>query len=510
MPYLRQIREATRNHRKQPLRDVQRDYRHSRGLSSSQIDLRAIMQYDILIHDACQMKLIEEMIQNEIELEEDLNRNENNNFMQEEVINGHTQILEERIYHNWNARNRLMREESQLFDLLYHHELLNRYDPPRFRTFVEWNDRLARGWTGFVVDELIEIAEHFDLVRGNQQVQNAAGNYYNFTCVELFLFGMVKIYSGMNNQQLCDCIFGGSARRWSDGFKWFLMYIDKRYRRVISFAGLCDEVCNFPRYAKAICRKINTNKFYVNPITGDRFDITTSALFDEENFKIFSFLDGTYQKSNLAGSGPHGDYEGSMRRPNWFINQRSIYNGYKRLHGLHLLTVMLPTGINYCYGPSSARGGDQSAMMHSQLNEFLEFIQLNHDFGNDANGIPKRYATHGDMLFAPRSCVSRNHRQNRNQPLQNWQLAENYALNLVRITIEQSYAFLRNKHKIIVNPNEFKLMNGANPHAIQLLRVCMLLCNITICMSGMQVNNRNCFCCPPPSLDEYLHNPIIN
>ena len=170
---------------------------------------------------------------------------------------------------------------------------------------------------------------------------------------------------------------------------------------------------------------------------------------------------------------------------------------------------MLPTGINYCYGPSSARGGDHSAMMHSQLNEFLEFIQLNR-FGNDANGIPKRFATHGDMLFAPRSCVSRNHRQTANQPLHNWQLAENYSLNLVRIAIEHSYAFLQNKYKIVGNPSEFKLMNGANPHAIQLLRVCMLLSNVTVCMNGMQVNSKNYFCCPAPSLDEYLHNPIIN
>ena len=152
MPLLRQIREATRNHRKKPLRNVQQEYRHSRGLSSSQIDLRAIMQYDILIHDACQMKLFEEMIQNEIELEqleEDFNGNENNNYLQA-VINRHTDMLEERIHHNWNARNRIMRQETQYFDILYHHELLNNYDPPRFCTFVEWNDRLARGWTGFI------------------------------------------------------------------------------------------------------------------------------------------------------------------------------------------------------------------------------------------------------------------------------------------------------------------------------------------------------------------------
>jgi hypothetical protein len=128
-------------------------------------------------------------------------------------------------------------------------------------------------------------------------------------------------------------------------------------------------------------------------------------LFDEGKFRIFSYVDGLYSDSDTPGSGPHGDYEGSMRRPDWYVNQRAVYNGYKRLHGLHMLTVMLPTGINYVYGPNSARGGDMSAMVYSDLDEYLVYIQRN-QFFDEETGMEKWYASHGDLLFPPGRCIS--------------------------------------------------------------------------------------------------------
>ena len=61
-----------------------------------------------------------------------------------------------------------------------------------------------------------------------------------------------------------------------------------------------------------------------------------------------------------------------MRHPNWYIIQRAVYNLYKRLHGEHLLTLMLPNGINYIFGLNAAQGGDMLAMMHLQMNAFWE------------------------------------------------------------------------------------------------------------------------------------------
>ena len=231
----------------------------------------------------------------------------------------------------------------------------------------------------------------------------------------------------MDNEQLVDCLFGGCPRRWSNAYKWFLNYLSERYESILNMPGLEREKDNFPRYAKAIARKINMVRRYVDPETGDEIICEHFALFDEDNFRIFSFLDGSYFKTNTAGSGPDGDYEGTMRKNNWYIIQRAIYNGYKRLHDLHILSLMLPTGMNYIFGPNPARGGDASAMMHSDLNGFLE--ELQDGLFVDQNGNQFFYATHGDLLFAPQSCISRNHKSAANAPLTIYQKVENESMN---------------------------------------------------------------------------------
>ena len=162
---------------------------------------------------------------------------------------------------------------------------------------------------------------------------------------------------------------------------------------------------------------------------------------------------------------------------------------------------MLPNGINYIFGPSAARGGDASAMLHSDLNNFL--IELQHGRFVNMRGDPIYYATHGDLLFTPDTCISRNHRPAPNAELNAYQIAENTSLNFVRISIEHSYGHIQNRSKILINPTEFKHMVGS-PHAHELLRVVMLYSNIHVCLNGVQVGNTNYFQCPAPSLEEYL------
>ena len=174
----------------------------------------------------------------------------------------------------------------------------------------------------------------------------------------------------MDNQRLCDLCFGGCSRRWSAAIKWYVKFLEVRYRDILNVVGLDREKENIPRFARAIARKLNMEKEFIDPETGERHFCDHLALFDEYMFNIFCFIDGSYFKTNTPGSGPHGDYEGSMRRPNWYIMQRSVYNRYKRLHGIHILSLMLPNGINYIYGPNSVRGGDVLAMMHLEMNLF--------------------------------------------------------------------------------------------------------------------------------------------
>ena len=113
------------------------------------------------------------------------------------------------------------------------------------------------------------------------------------------------------------------------------------------------------------------------------------------------------------------------------------------------------------------------------------------------------YLTHGDPLFAPALCISRNHKSAPGAPLNAFQRAENAAINTARISIEHSYGIIQNKFKIIGQPDEFRL-NQADPHAAELLSVVMLYSNISVCLNGSQVGCGNFFQCIPPRLEDYL------
>ena len=94
-------------------------------------------------------------------------------------------------------------------------------------------------------------------------------------------------------------------------------------------------------------------------------------------FRTALFTDGLYYQTNTPGTGPDGDYVGAPRRPNAYIIQRLVYSGYKKIHGYAVLTLYLPNGMTFFYGPCSARWGDKRMVNESGLDQFLYDIQEN-------------------------------------------------------------------------------------------------------------------------------------
>ena len=136
-------------------------------------------------------------------------------------------------------------------------------------------------------------------------------------------------------------------------------------------------------------------------------------------FRFFGFIDGSYWETCTPGTGPHGDYEGAQRHPDWYMIQRAVYSGYKRIHGLLLLTVMLPNGITFLYGPGSARRNDRGLVNMSGLDDFLGNIQNNRFPG----GI--EYALYGDGVFSGYRCIACRHTAAVGAPLTALQVLEN-------------------------------------------------------------------------------------
>ena len=62
-----------------------------------------------------------------------------------------------------------------------------------------------------------------------------------------------------------------------------------------------------------------------------------SRTLPESNFAIPFFLDGSSFETCTPGTGPNGNDAHSMRT-DAYITQRSVYSGYKKIHGLTVLS----------------------------------------------------------------------------------------------------------------------------------------------------------------------------
>ena len=190
----------------------------------------------------------------------------------------------------------------------------------------------------------------------------------------------------------------------SNAFKCFLTHLyDRYYKPVASYQGFAREVHNFPYYATKIARHFNQERFMVDNVTGEIIDLEGTTI-DESQRRITMLIDGSITETLKPGTGPHGNYHGSMQKEHAYITQRSVYSGYKKLHGMLCLELCLPNGIHYMYGPWSMRRSDSSLVNLSAVNDFLVKIQENQ---HDQNG--RLFASYGNKLFTTSCCIIRAH-----------------------------------------------------------------------------------------------------
>ena len=208
-------------------------------------------------------------------------------------------------------------------------------------------------------------------------------------------------------------------------------------------------------------------------------------------------IDGSITETSTTLTGADGDYYGSMRREHAYITQRSIYSGYKKLHGLSNLMLCLPNGIHYMYGPCSMRRSDRSMVNMSEVDTFLFELQRAYNINGNV------YCAYGDKLFTASCCICRAHQGDQINPLFEHQSLENRIMNKVRVTIEHAFATLCNRWHIMSRFEEFK-MGQEHPHVLEMLVVAYLLSDIYATLQRMQVGGSGTFFCAAPSLEEYL------
>jgi hypothetical protein len=212
---------------------------------------------------------------------------------------------------------------------------------------------MARTFTNFTKSDLYRIHACFGMP---PYVQVPKGAFHcTFTSEELVLFLLIKHKGDYYNSQMADAIMGGDESWWGCGYKFMLRYLDSRYVRVIGNRSMERWINDFPHFAERIRQKLARPYKKVNPRTGQT-TVHQGIHFAPGDFAIAWFIDCNITKTCVVWSGPDGDYDGAQRREGWYYAQRSIYTGWKKCHGVKVLTVMLPNGLTATiYGPCSVR-----------------------------------------------------------------------------------------------------------------------------------------------------------
>ena len=156
-----------------------------------------------------------------------------------------------------HINNYFVQQESNLCDIDPNLDDIHEYGPPRNRSIEVLTDYQCLRFTRFTKPQLYRMFYHFR-IPPILRIENHGGHFYNFSGEEVFLFGLTKLALGLNNQFLCISVFGGSSRRWSPAYRWFIFHLYNRYYpNIIGFNGIEREVMNFPYYARKIARKFN-------------------------------------------------------------------------------------------------------------------------------------------------------------------------------------------------------------------------------------------------------------
>lgn len=484
------FRHSTQCYRKQPLRQISEHLRHLRGLTVH--DVRRRTQFQNKMRKCLRVWGNARYVALHFILlaqkETDLHKKAQYSLFAQAALMLYSQNVKPNL-------NSCIQLESQLCDIHDPNDIYV-FAPPRNRSIADWNDYECRHRTRFEKNDLIEIFARFN-IQNDLRISAGGGTTYQFTGEEVFLFGLTKMATGLDNVNLCLHIFGGPPNRWSRAFKWFVIYVTDRYRNLISIQGLERVVDRFPSFARTICRRYNKAS-EVFDSQSNTYVSRAETFIEEDNYTIFCFHDGRYQRTSTPGTGPNGDFEDGNRRPNAYIMQGAVYTGYKKLHGLDTITLMTPDGIDYIFEPVSARVGDNGAMNMGEIDNFLYDIQEHHDPGG------RKYKSHGDRIFGLGRCCNRDRLPTPNNPVHRVERAEQKRQRTVREFIEHDFTVMLSKSHILSCPRELKL-NAKYAIAKEILMLAHLLKNISTCLYGNQVNGIYAFDSDPLTLNEYLN-----
>ena len=67
---------------------------------------------------------------------------------------------------------------------------------------------------------------------------------------------------------------------------------------------------------------------------------------------------------------------GAARNETAYNTQRAVYTGWEKMHGVKMLSVVMPNRLEVMHGPISARRNDITSLQWSGLLQLLDQLQL--------------------------------------------------------------------------------------------------------------------------------------
>lgn len=185
----------------------------------------------------------------------------------------------------------------------------------------------------------------------------------------------------------------------------------------------------------------------------------------------FGFIDGTVR---------------SIARPKH--NQRVMYNGHKRVHGIKFQSVVTPNGlISNLSGPFEGKRHDSTMLHESGLLNDLRRVAFH-------NGQP--LCLYGDPAYPLGVHLQAPFKGNNLTPHME---LYNKSMSEVRVAVEMLFGNISNYFKFI----DFKRQMKVNLSPLgKIYFVCALLENAQTCLYGNQVSHM--FGIDPPSLNDYF------
>jgi hypothetical protein len=289
---------------------------------------------------------------------------------------------------------------------------------------------------------------------------------------EVFLRGLYEMVSADDQNTIAETVFGRDFSQQGRATTWFVNHLYENFAHLVHDnlawfheSGLVEQS------ADAIEAKLRSLGFE----------------YEEGENRYGFLLDCNCQRTSRAGGGPA---EAGANAARYHDNvQRSVYNGWKSIHGVKHQTLDTAHGLTAdMYGPMSVRRNDLRLLGDSEIELELEGLQLDWD---------RKVIIFGDSIY-PIGEFLKSYLTN---PGNNDRIStHNGAMKSVRISIEWNYATTAALFEYVKDVKKLRLLRKRT--TVKIYTVCTILRNCHVCLYGSQSSIY--FNIVPPSLSDYI------